>query len=245
MLWLSWSQPSHASSSAIRIGVDLSPADFHINDQGALTGLQYDLCTYLFADTLVEWLPFTKHEIALEALKRGEIDLYATSFPYNSEEVPTYALATLPMYVSGFALVYRSDSFENEEWPSAWHLLPHVPVHIPAGADNIRMVLEHLRDFSFPSIVIVEEEGVTPEQLCLKIQQHQIDYAVIDRNVAHAIGQRVDSLKIVANVSLDKHQVWLLNKSQDTLLMRINSILDTVRTQRSWQQILKKYNVSQ
>ncbi len=229
--------------AALRIGVDLSPIDFRLDSIGQLAGLQYELANILFPDTTLSWKPFASKEDALTALRRGEVDIYATSYPWSSEDPISGADVTVPLYVSGFALVCRQDTI-NRDLTSVLHDMEQVDIYIPEKSPEIKQFLEHLRDFSYPSIRIIEKAEATPETLCADVVQGRIDYAVFDRTVAIAISERLGGLRVEMGIAFDVYQVWLVSSRDTALLPNLNTrVAEAVRSPR-WHKILRRYGVS-
>lgn len=227
----------------IRVGVDLSPVDFTLSRDGKFTGLQYDLLTLLFPDTVVQWEPFISREEALKALSSDRIDIYATSFAWSNNQTLESVTTTVPLYVSGFALVHRSDSL-GRSWTEVFDQMQHISISIPQGAYDIRVLLENLQDFSYPNIEIVEEDNETSESLCLAVARGKIAYTVCDRNTAQAISKRIDGLVVETGIAFDLYQVWVLGNNSSDLLQRVNQQIKHNKGSSEWNLILKKYGLA-
>lgn len=230
-------------TTRLKVGVDFSPIDFNLNKDGKFTGLQYDLLTLLLPDTTVQWVPFSSRKEALDALSSNDIDLYATSFAWSTNETLEAVTTTDPLYVSGFALVHRPDSM-NRSWTEVFDEMQSIKIAIPQDAHDIRVLLENLQDFSYPNIEITEHNDETPESLCLAVVRGEIDYTVCDRNIAQAISKRVEGLVVETGIAFDLHQVWVLNDNAPELLDLINRQIEQNKGSAEWNKVLKKYGLT-
>ncbi|SPY34521.1 membrane-bound lytic transglycosylase F [Porphyromonas cangingivalis] len=232
-----------ADIARLKVGVDFSPIDFNIGKDGKFSGLQHDLLTLLLPDTTIQWVPFSSRAEALEALSSNDIELYATSFAWSTNETLEALITTAPLYVSGFALVHRPDSM-SRSWTEIFDEMQDIKISIPKDADDIKVLLKNLQDFSYPTIEIEEHNDETPESLCLAVLKGAIDYTVCDRNIAQAISKRVEGLVVETGIAFDLHQVWVLNDNASELLQLINRQIEQNKGSSEWNRVLKKYGLT-
>lgn len=244
--WLLFYRKGHnkiedAPAPKVKVAVDLSPIDFGISSSGNMEGLQYDLLSLLLPDTTVQWIPFTSRREALEALAKREVDLYATSFAWSTNETIESVATTSPLYVSGFALVHAVDSTDRS-WSEVFAESEHIPIYIPLEAHDIRVLLENLQDLSYPEIEIVDSEE-SAESLCLAVARGDIPYTICNRDIARQIRDRIGGIIVEESIAFDLHQVWVLRNDDANLLELLNRRIDEYKETYTWSEILKKYGM--
>lgn len=210
----------NSSENVLRVGVDLLPNGFGIDESGRVEGLQKKLVTTLLPEDSIIWVPFTDRNKALEALREGEISLYATSYPYAQSDDLEEILPTEWIYYENFSLLLSYEKLEHWE-----HMFQDVggtvEVYVSDNEPAAKVTLNNLSELSYPAIKVVESD-LNPVQLCVKLINGEIDYLLASSAIIQSVVEADSTLRVVDHIAFKTRQVWLLGSKEFELKERLN-----------------------
>lgn len=221
-------------STILKVAVDVSPNGLQVDSLGNLAGKQKVLLDLLLPDRQIELVPFTNRSDALDALAAGDVQLYATSMPSSSASKLENIVATEWLYASRFSLLY---SEKNSDWESKFSGDSLTTVVVSKEDQVAVTILENLAELTYPSLK-VEVKDESSLQLGVKLSKGHITYLMCDSDIAESIVSVDSTLQLSHDVGFDLHQVWLINSSEDSLRLALDSAIIAQRGSKKWLKII-------
>lgn len=200
----------------IRAIVDNSSASYYIY-RGRTMGYEFELLRNLANHLEVGLRLIVRHDIedAFRLLNEGKADIVAINFEVNEKRMK-YAAFTQPVGMIKTVVVQRRDRTHID----SLHQLDRKEVFIKKGTvyrDRLLSLQDSLQlDFK------VEEENTGLENLINKVVQEEIDYTVVDDDVALVNATYYDNLDVSLTVSQANPVSWAVRKNAPDLLNQIN-----------------------
>lgn len=243
LMWLFTSKrnndhPEDKANVTLKVAIDLSPNSLKIDTIGQLTGKQKQLLDLLIPKDSFEIIPYTDREKAIQDLKHGDIDLYATAIPASIATKMEGVNCTEWLTSSSYSLVFHRN---NADWQE--HFTGETPTNVVISKDDIiaSTILENLSELSYHSIRL-DERPLSPIELSIRLSKGEIDYLVCDTEIAQSIIKIDTMLQMADNIGFDIHQVWLINSENRELKTRLDSAIIALRGSREWQEIITGIN---
>lgn len=219
----------------IKIGVDLLPHEFGIDSTGTIIGFQKQLMVQLLPQDSLSWIPYNSREEAIDALRKEEIQIYATSLPYSVRQEYQDIIATEWLYHSKFSLLFHK---EDIHWEDTFTGTKEVNVTISSGDKVVELMLKNLKELSYPAINIdIRKES--PLQLGVLLVKREIDFLVCNSQLAASIAEMDSTLLVSENFTIDTQQVWLVNSKDTALLGQLNKKILEKRDSKDWTKIIE------
>lgn len=217
--------------------------------RGEPMGFHYELLS-AFADHIgvdLELITENHIEDAFDFLNSGKADLIALSLTINSSRKSNISFST-PIYETRQVLVQRK--------PRQWRTmtademnrnfvrnqldLAHRTIFVQEGsshAERLRTLATEIGD----SIVIVEVP-YEAEELIMNVARNEIEYAVVDENIARVNSTYYPDIDIKTPVSFPQNIGWGLRKNNSKLLLaELDSWLSEYKTTPSYALLFAKY----
>ena len=112
----------------------------------------------------------------------------------------------------------------------------YIPKDSPA-----RLRLQNLGHEIGDTIYVVEDELYSGEQLAIMVAKGDIDYAVCDQQIAVLSQKQLPEIDIKTDISFTQLQSWAVRKDSPILLDSLNSWLEQIRKNGTFDKIYKKY----
>ncbi|WP_073090691.1 MltF family protein [Cyclobacterium lianum] len=217
-----WEFPAELDYNAIqnrgflRAIVDNSSASYYIY-RGRTMGYEFELLRNLANHLGVGLRLIVRHDLedAFRLLNKGKADIVAINFEVN-EERKKYAAFTQPVGLMKTVLVQRNDGSHIDSLAQ----LNGKQVYIKKGTvykDRMRSLQDSLQ-----LSLSVAEENTGLENLINKVVQEEIDYTVVDNDVALVNATYYEILDVDLTVSEENPVSWAVRKNAPELLALIN-----------------------
>jgi membrane-bound lytic murein transglycosylase MltF len=232
--------PEIQEEGVLNITTDYSQLDYYV-DGDTIQGFQYELSQAIseLSGLEVRINLEMNLEKSFEDLDNNRCDIIARNLPKTQALADKY-LFTEPIILNKQVLVQRvKDEGEKDVIRNQLHLAGKT-VHIPKNSPA-RVRLENLSTEIGDSIVIVEDELYSEEQLAAMVASGDIDYTVCDKHTAAACKKLLPELDINTDVSFTQLQSWAIRKDSPILLDSLNSWLNKIKESGLYDKIYRKY----
>lgn len=207
--------------------------------QGITRGFHYDLAKD-FADYLGVKLHIAEvnndSDSAIVRLQRGNYDLLAVSMTQTSERLEQLAFAN-PFFHTDEVLVQNTS---NNNPVKNLAELDGKEIFIQKNG-SYKEVLQRIQDSLNIHIYVTEVGNYSGEDLIHLVEKGEINYTVIDKNIAKASGaslRNIDySVKLKKNISVS----WATSPEASLLTEEINKWLETIRKSGKLNYLYKRY----
>jgi len=215
--------PEILKTKTLNVVTEYNSVDFHVSGD-SLAGFQYDLCRYIARRSGIKVQIFLENnlETAIRGLENNRYDAIAQNIPITNENKQFLAF-TIPITQSKQVLVQRKRSADDSARFIASQLdLANKTVYVAKNSPAI-MRLNHLADEIAEPIHIQEISGYTSEQLIYMVAKKEIEYAVVDKEIALQNIQLFPDLDFNTDISFTQLQAWALRKTSPVLLDSLNA----------------------
>jgi membrane-bound lytic murein transglycosylase MltF len=233
--------PEIRSEGILRFMTEYSKTGYFIEGD-SLIGFQYELSraiadvSGLEVQTEVE----TKLSESFAALDDERCDVIAHNLPITSELKQKY-LFTDPIIMDRQVLVQRTADANGGKEPLRDQLqLSGVTIHVAEGSPalyRLRNMEEELAD----TIHIIEDGNYSSELLMFAVAKGEIDYTVCDWKTATAMRDSLPEIDIATDIGFTQLQAWAVRKTSPVLLDSLNSWLEQLRDEGSFNRIIGRY----
>ncbi|MDO5016814.1 MAG: transporter substrate-binding domain-containing protein [Porphyromonas sp.] len=218
----------------ITVAVDFSPNGLRVDSVGQLSGVPVQLLDLILGEAQYTIKPYTDRTEALDDLRGGKVQLYASSVPYPAVAEYSGVSATEWLYTSKFSLLYRDDQLHWEQLLSGEE---EVPVYVSKDDRSAITVLEHLAELNYPAIRVVESDD-TPSELAIKLSKGDIAFMMCDSVIAAWISERLEHIAVSNDVGQEVRQVWLVGAENEDLRSAVDSAIINNRGSEVWHNII-------
>lgn len=229
---------TNSAGDTIDVAIIYGPTSYYLYSD-TLGGINLDMLQTFEKETgtPVKFWPIVNLHDALARLEKGNYDMLASIPADNS--VKQRFLTTRSVFLDRLVLIQLADTSGNTSIHSALDLsgkTVHVQQDSPATAR-----LSNLSNEIGDSIYIKKEPDMSEEYLCMLVAKGEIPLAVVNEKTAMKMQSQYPRLSYDNPVSFTQFQVWLINKSDSTLLNRVNSWLDKFQSGQEYRSIVDKY----
>jgi len=213
------------SSDTITAVTEYNSISFYA-DSDSISGFHYELVKAFARDKGLTAIitPEMSFEKRLQGLNNGTYDILAYGIPQTNEWKDSLAL-TIPIILSKQILVQRKPEYDSTfTYIQSQINLANKTVYVEKGSPSI-MRIRNLEEEIADTIFINEIDKYGPEQIIAMVAHGDIDYAVIDENIAQASIDSFPQLDITRGISFTQFYSWGVNKKSPILLDSLNNWL--------------------
>lgn len=222
----------------LNISTFYNTTDYYVY-QGITRGFHYDLAQD-FADYLGVKLQTIEVnndiDTAIQRLHEGKYDLLAISLTQTPER-RTQLQFSQPFFHTGEVLIQNRKNTPIRNMAE----LDGKEVFIMKSASSYKKVLQEIQDSLNIHIYITETDAYSTEDLMHQVESGEINFTVIDENVAKASGfsmRNIDySLKLRDDISIS----WATHPKADLLTDELNNWLAVIRKNGKLNYLYKRY----
>lgn len=228
---------NHPAGDTLAIAIEMSPLTYAYSGDTIL-GFDYEMLRDICAEHRqpVVFRPFAPLEYALNGLEDGTFDMVVANVPATTSLRKEFA-TTEPIFTDRAVLVQRADS---ATLITSTRQLDGKEVWIARGS-SLRSRLEHLAAESGQDIIIKSDPAYSAELLGIMVEQGRIPRAMINETVAKQLKTDYPDLDISLPVSFRQFQTWLVRKSDDSLLQKINDWIKQFKDTPQYAALTEKY----
>lgn len=222
----------------LEISTFYNTTDYYVY-QGITRGFHYDLAQD-FADYLGVKLQIIEVnndiDTAVCRLQEGRYDLLAVSMSQTPERQEQLRFSQ-PFFQTGEVLVQNRGNAPIRQMAE----LDGKEIFIPKSATSYKKVLQQIQDSLNIHIYITEIDHYSNEDLMHLVETGEINYTIIDENVARASGfsmRNIDySLKLKEDISIS----WATSTEAGLLTTEINNWLKQIRKNGKLNYLYRRY----
>lgn len=216
--------PEIRVKKTLNVVTEYNSIDFHVADD-SLAGFQYELCRYIAQRSELSIHLYLENDLetSIRKLESNAYDVIAQSIPITNENKKFLAF-TIPIAHSKQVLVQRkrTDSDPDSVLFIANQLdLANQTVYVTNNSPAI-LRLNHLSEEIAEPIYIKEIAHYTSEQLIYMVDKKDIDYAVVDKEIALKNADLFPNLDYNTDITFTQLQAWALRKTSPILLDSLN-----------------------
>jgi len=214
--------PEIKESKILSVVTEYNSNDFHVAGD-SITGFQYELCRYIAQRSGLKVQIYLENDLeaAIQKLENNKYDVIAQNIPITNENKQFLAF-TVPITQNKQVLVQRKHN-ETDSVPFIANQLDlaNKTVYVTKDSPSI-LRINHLAEEIAEPIHIKEIAGYTSEHLIYMVEKKEIDYAVVDKEIASKNAQLFPDLDFNTDISFTQLQAWALRKNAPVLLDSLN-----------------------
>ena len=210
------------ASGVLNVVVEYNLADYYVSVD-EIAGLQYELCQYirdrsgLHVDIQLE----NNLDVCIQKLENKTYDAIARSIPITNENKKVLSF-TIPITQNKQILIQRKNSEEDSTLFIRNQIdLANKKVYVPKNSPNI-LRLQNLSEEIAEPIFIEEIEDYSAEQLIYMVAYKEIDYAVVDKELAEKNKLLFPEIDSSIDISFTQFQAWAVRNTSPVLLDSLN-----------------------
>jgi membrane-bound lytic murein transglycosylase MltF len=215
--------PEIERSGFLNVVTEYNSVDYYVSGD-TITGVQYELCLYIEKCSGLSVNIFLENNINLciKGLKANTYDIIARNIPITNE-YKEFLDFTIPITQNKQVLVQRKPQ-EGDSLPLIRNQIDLADkiIYIPKNSPTI-LRLRNLSEEIAEPIHIRETEEYSREQLIQMVASKEIDYAVVDKELAEKNTVRFPEIDIETDISFTQLQAWAIRKTSPVLLDSLNS----------------------
>ncbi|MDR2086410.1 MAG: transporter substrate-binding domain-containing protein [Dysgonamonadaceae bacterium] len=206
----------------LNIVTEYNSVDYYVTGD-TIAGIQYELCKYIEkrSGLHVEIFLANNMEACIKGLENHTYDIIARSIPITNENKDLF-LFTVPVAQSKQVLVQRKPVEGDTVLFIRNQLdLSNKEIHVPKNSAAI-LRLRNLSDEIAEPIHIKETEQYSREELIYRVACKEIDYAVVDRELALKNSISFPEIDVKTDIGFTQFQAWAVRKTSPALLDSLN-----------------------
>ena len=237
--------PEIQREGVLRMVTEYSASGYFV-EVDTIRGFQYELSQSISKLSGLEVQTSLEMSIAesFSQLDRQTCDVIARNIPVTIELKEKY-LFTDPIILDKQVLVQRTAEANDGIEPLRNQLdLAGKTIYVPKDSPalfRIRNMIDEMAD----TIYICEDELYSDEQLIIMVAHGDIDFAVCDQHVALDAASRFQEIDAGTDISFTQIQSWAVRKDSPILLDSLNSWLKSLRESGEFNEIYKRYFLSE
>ncbi|MCC8147288.1 MAG: transporter substrate-binding domain-containing protein, partial [Bacteroidales bacterium] len=215
--------PEIQLSDNLNIVTEYNAIDYYIVGD-SIKGIQYNLSKYIeeISDLNVNIFLENNLERSIRKLKEKEYDIIARNIPVTQELKEELAF-TIPISKGKQVLVQREKTVDDSTFFISNQIeLANKTVYVTWNSPAILRIKNLSEEIAEP-IYINEDHNYTAEQLLYMVAYDEIDYAVIDENIALCNQRMFPNININTDIGFNQLQAWAVRKDSPVLLDSLNS----------------------
>jgi membrane-bound lytic murein transglycosylase MltF len=206
----------------LNIVTEYNSVDYYVSGD-TIAGMQYELCKYIEkrSGLSVEIFLENNMDLCIKGLENCSYDIIARNIPITNEN-KDFLLFTVPVAQSKQVLVQRKPLAGDSTLLIRNQIdLASREVHVPQNSAAI-LRLRNLSDEIAEPIYIREMEEYSTEQLIYMVACKEIDYAVVDQELALKNSVFFPDIDVKTDIGFTQFQAWALRKTSPVLLDSLN-----------------------
>ena len=214
--------PEIKAKKTLAVVTEYNSLDFYVSGD-SIAGSQYELCRYIAQRSGLTIHIFLENdfETAIKKLENNTYDVIAQNIPITNENKQFLAF-TVPITQNKQVLLQRKRNTADSVLFIASQLdLANQTIYVTKNSPAI-LRLNHLAEEIAEPIHIKEITGYTSEQLIYMVAKKEIDYAVVDKEIAIKNAPMFPELDFSTDISFTQLQAWALRKTSPVLLDSLN-----------------------
>ena len=233
--------PEIKEEGILRLVTEYNQSGYYVAGD-TIEGFQYELSQAIAQLSGLEIQIFLEMSLAesFDMLEENNCDAVARNIPITSEIKEKY-LFTEPIVLDKQVLIQRTEAANNGSSPSATNSIWPVRPYISQNDSPAQLRLQNLGHEIGDTIYVIEDELYSGEQLAIMVAKGDIDYAVCDQQTAALSQKQLPEIDIKTDISFTQLQSWAVRKDSPILLDSLNSWLEQIRKNGTFDKIYKKY----
>jgi membrane-bound lytic murein transglycosylase MltF len=214
--------PEIKASGVLNVVTEYNAIDYYVSGD-SIAGIQYELCKQIEKRAGLKINLFLENdwETCVKKLAANTYDVIAMNIPVTSESKKHLAF-TNPLTQSKLVLVQRSQTGRNDPLLIRNQLdLAYKKIFIPKNSPSL-LRLRNLSEEIAEPISIEEIDGKTQEHLLYMVYYGQIDYTVVDEDIAAKYKDWFLELDMQTEIGFTHLRAWAVRKSSPVLLDSLN-----------------------
>ena len=214
--------PEIQKFGVLNVSMEYNTSDYYLADD-SIVGMQYELCKYISERSGLDVNILLENNLgtSIEYLKNQTVDIIARNIPVTVENRNELNF-TVPVRKSKQVLIQRKRNPENDStYISNQIQLAHKTIYLPEGSTAI-LRIKNLSDEIAEPIYIKEIKEYAQEQILYMVAFGEIDYAVIDREIALMNQTMFPEIDLHVDISFTQLQAWAVRKDSPVLLDSLN-----------------------
>ncbi len=227
-----------SGGDTLDVAIELSPLSYSMSGD-TISGLDYELLSTMAAKhgRPIKFHPFVPLKHATEGLRNGFYDVVISALP-ATDSLKAEFLLTDKVFLDREVLVQRHGA--TNFIPTPEDLIGDT-VWIAAGSP-FKQRIRNLAAESGDTIMVIEADGRSAEQLVILVARGRIPRAVVNERVAAKMKEmKYDQLDYSVPVSFTQFQTWALSKENEALRDTLNAWLNQFRGTADYNTILTRY----
>lgn len=233
--------PEILKEDTLRIVTDYNPLSYYVT-QDSIIGFDYELANLISKRSGLAVLVFPEVSLSksLQGLNKNEYDIVGRTLPVTTESKQEYNF-TETILLNKQVLIQRKPEFNNNTKPIRNQLdLARKTLYIISDAPT-RYRIENLALEIGDTIYVKEETKYGAEQLVIMVAKGDIEFAVINENIAQQMASEFPEIDYQTDISFTQFQSWALRKTSPVLLDSLNVWLKDIKESPEFQILTKKY----
>ncbi len=233
--------PEILKEDTLRIVTDYNPLSYYVT-QDSIIGFDYELANLISKRSGLAVLVFPEVSLSksLQGLNKNEYDIVGRTLPVTTESKQEYNF-TETILLNKQVLIQRKPEFNNNTKPIRNQLdLARKTLYIISDAPT-RYRIENLAHEIGDTIYVKEETKYGAEQLVIMVAKGDIEFAVINENIAQQMASEFPEIDYQTDISFTQFQSWALRKTSPVLLDSLNVWLKDIKESAEFQILTKKY----
>jgi len=214
--------PEIETKKTLSVVTEYNSYDFHVAGD-SIRGFQYELCQYIAKRSGLAVHIFLENDLetAIRKLRNNQYDVIAQNIPITNEN-RQYLAFTVPITQNKQVLVQRKRNDADSVLFITNQLdLANKTIYVTNNSPSI-LRINHLAEEIAEPIHVKEVAGYASEQLIYMVEKKEIDYAVVDKEIASKNAQLFPDLDFNTDISFTQLQAWALRKNTPILLDSLN-----------------------
>lgn len=225
----------------LRLITEYNQSGYYISGD-TIEGFQYELSQAIARVSGLEIQTHLEMSLAesFKALADQTCDVIARNIPITTE-IKTDYLFTEPIVFNKQVLVQRTAEANQGIEPIRNQLdLARKTLYIPKDSPAL-LRLQNLEHEIGDSLFVMEDELYSSEQLAIMVAKGDIDFAVCDQQIAILSKRQLPEIDIDTDISFTQLQSWAVRKDSPVLKDSLNSWLDQIHRDGTFDQIYQRY----
>jgi membrane-bound lytic murein transglycosylase MltF len=224
--------PDIESKGILNVVTGYNSVDYYVVDD-TIAGSQYELCKYIEKQSglTVEIAVENNLDVCIKGLENNTYDIIARNIPITNDN-KKFLSFTIPITQNKQVLVQRKPAKGDSVLFIRNQIdLADKTVYVPQNSPTI-LRLRNLSEEIAEPIYIQESELYSAEQLIQEVANREIDYAVVDKELALKNHTYFPGIDIETDISFTQLQAWAVRKTSPVLLDSLNSWISEFKNRK-------------
>ena len=233
--------PEIAKEDTLRIVTDYTPLSYYVTPD-SIIGFDYELANLISKRSGLAVLVFPEVNLSksLQGLNENKYDIVGRPLPVTTENKQEYNFTETILF-NKQVLIQRKPEFNHNKKPIRNQLdLAKKTLYIISDTPT-RYRIENLAPEIGDTIYINEESTYGAEQLVIMVAKGDIEFAVINENIARRMAPEFPEIDYQTDISFTQFQSWALRKNTPVLLDSLNIWLSDIKNSQEFKALTKKY----